>query len=178
MCYKNKKDVWKPIVRIALLCGVILLCINRNLLFSVNDTTISTIFSIIAGLIGIVSILGIYVNIAKVFSIYEKRNRTMIDRRKLEGEVKTIEEVLSLLEKNDIIEILITTDTELIVFGTSSNSKQSDSFFFDKQFYFQEYENVSVEFIENRLKDVSDNGCVKVVSIDGVPVCPPKKTGK
>ena len=80
----------------------------------------------------------------------------------------SVDKIVSLAEENDIIEFMIIADDKKIKMGASSDCENNSFTFFDKRYYIgkQEYENID-EFRE-RVQEISDNGTIKVVSIDGV----------
>ena len=81
----------------------------------------------------------------------------------------SVDKIVSLAEENDIIEFMIAADEKKIKIGASSDYEYNK--FFDKRYYIgkQEYEHID-EFRE-KVQELSDNGEIKVVLIDG---CSPK----
>ena len=169
---KTKKDsVWPPIIRIILFCAVIILSGFGKDILRIDSKIWNTILGIAAGIIVSLSILGIYLDIVRLLTIHEKKkkNSMAINEKKAEGEAKSIEEVISLLESNDIIEIHIkSNDESIIVLGASSDCPVDSSTFFDKQFYMDDQEDVPISIIKVKLNEASRDGCVSVVSIDGI----------
>lgn len=105
--------------------------------------------------------------LAEMIFVYENKETEKKLKRKKAYDMP-VDKIVSLSEENDIIEFMIVTDDKRIKIGASSDCENNGFTFFDKRYYIgkQEYENIA-EFRE-RVQEISDNGTIKVVSIDGV----------
>ncbi len=103
--------------------------------------------------------------LAEMILVYENKETEKKLKRKKTYDMP-VDKIVSLSEENDIIEFMIIADDKKIKMGASSDYEYNK--FFDKRFYIgkQEYENID-EF-RDRVQEISDNGTIKVVSIDGV----------
>ena len=86
------------------------------------------------------------------------------------GKTFKMEYVISLVEKNDIVEIEIKTQGQVIRIGASSDCKQGSSVFFDKRFYIGEEEYETLDLFEKALSHYAANGELRVITIDGIKV--------
>ena len=170
MKVKRREGIFVSILRILFLCSVIVLCIVRKSIIQITSAVMSSILGFVAGTIVSFSILGIYKELARIILLYDKRKKERINNSisKSEGEDKTIEDILSMLIKNDIIEIWIRSDAGITVLGASSDSNSNASSFFGKRFYLDDQEDVSIDFLEKKMNEIAHNGYLKVISIDDV----------
>lgn len=80
----------------------------------------------------------------------------------------SFDELVNLVEKSDIIEIEIFVNNNLIEIGSSSNSNNYDSKFFDKLYYIDKNEFVDINDFKVSLIPYSKNGKISVTAIDGI----------
>lgn len=80
----------------------------------------------------------------------------------------TIDEIASLAESNDIIEIKIVFKNKGVMIGSTSDSKYSSSKFFDKQYFIEDEMFEEIEDFKSALLPYTINGQVSVISIDGI----------
>ena len=100
----------------------------------------------------------------------ERRTKANIDAKVVAeyGKYCSVDYILSLLESNDIIDILIISNNQLIRLGASADSRPGSSKFFDKNFYINDRDNVTIEDLKETINTYSVNGKVCVVAIDDV----------
>lgn len=161
-----------PIVKIIVFLSLIVLGINRNQICQIHysSSTLEEIISILFGAAGVASIFCIYIAVAEI--IYTSENRENMTKlsamQSAKGKLYPINTIVSLINRNDIIEIRIAFQGEAIVIGASSDCKAGSTRFYDKHFYIgkQEYEKID-DFVL-ALPSYSENEGIFVLSIDGV----------
>ena len=131
------KSYLLPIVKIVMLIILIVIMIFRKKLIPIKNEFVDIILSIVCFILLIISILSLYCSVAEIFYVYENRNNLKLS---FQGEIsigklKTVEDIIFLLEQNDIIEIEIRSNDDIIKIGASSDFKQSNGVFFDKKYY-------------------------------------------
>ena len=154
-----------PIIKILFFAVFWCMLTLRGYVFN-YDTTVKKIidYVIVSGFIPLVGICSI-IAFAEMILVYENKETEKKLKRKKAYDMP-VDKIVSLAEENDIIEFMIAADDKKIKIGASSDYEYNK--FFDKRFYIekQEYENID-EFRE-KVQEFSDNGTIKVVSIDGV----------
>ena len=90
----------------------------------------------------------------------------------------SLEEIVSLVEKNDIIEIEIKTETDIVKIGSRSDCKAGSSKFFDKKFYIKDIEYDDLKTFIDEIKIYAKDGYINVIFIDGIQVVKKKKTNQ
>jgi hypothetical protein len=137
----------------------------------INNSFWNFIIAIASFLIGMLSILCIYVSIGEMILLNERKNKDKINIEKAmkNGKYYSVDYVLSLLEKNDIIDMLILSKDQIIKLGASSDCNPGSSSFFDKEYYVNDKNNVTVEELNEMINFYSTDSKVFVVAIDGVP---------
>ena len=81
-----------------------------------------------------------------------------------------IDDVLSQIESNDIIEYQILADDRAILIGASSDNRYGSDKFFDKKYYCDKQEFDTIDELSNALSKYLFDDCLKVMSIDGIKV--------
>lgn len=160
-----------PILKIVSCVAIILLLIFRNRFIHVEQPNWKLIVGGASVIVGYVCIMCVYISLAEILVVYEKRLENQKSKNK-ECKWFPVDKVVSLASQNDIIEIQIVSGSSCIKVGSSSNLKPGDSVFFDKRYYIgnQEFEK-SDQFHEELLK-YSDDEEIPVITIDGVsPEC-------
>lgn len=80
----------------------------------------------------------------------------------------SIEEILSLLVTNDIIEIWIVSNNKIIEIGSSSDCREGSAQFFDKHYYVNEKEFTNIDQLRTEILPYFVDEKVKAISIDGI----------
>ncbi len=173
---KALKSYLIPAVKIIICVAIILLSIYRNKLYIFLDIKLEGFFEIFEKIvfliIGIVSIWTIYMSMIKIYYIHEDRKK-MIEKdnaKFLKGKTYSLNEIVLLLEKNDIIEIKIKAGEKIFEIGSSSDCKAGSNNFFDKRFYMENVEYKNLDTVIDELKGYAENGYITVISIDEVTV--------
>lgn len=171
-CNENLKSYTYPIVKILICVVIILIIINSNKFIPVNENNvlIESFIRIISVGFVISSIMCIYISASEMILIHENRFKKNISLRSGVQNSKeySFDELVNLVEKSDIIEIEIFVNNNLIEIGSSSNSNNYDSKFFDKLYYIDKNEFVDINDFKVSLIPYSKNGKISVTAIDGI----------
>ena len=81
-----------------------------------------------------------------------------------------IDDVLSQIESNDIIEYQILADDRAILIGASSDNRYGSDKFFDKKYYCDKQEFDTIDELSNALSKYLFDDCLQVMAIDGIKV--------
>ena len=172
-CNERIKTYKFPIFKIVLSVIIVALLIFRGHIFSleIDNTFLNITERVGCALLGMYFILCICVSCAEILLLHERRQKENINVENATQRAKTyeIEQVLSLLESNDIIEIIILSNKKAIELGASSDSINGKSALFDKKYYIGNEKDVTLPSIRKKLAcDYSVDGKISVLSIDGV----------
>lgn len=166
-----------PILKICVCSLVMLLLIAifpvRKALSSFWDDAIG----VLSALVGFLCIFCIALSFCEIISVSENREIEKLDKKTALAKSKTflLDDVLSLLKSNDIIDILIFSNEQFIKIGSSSESVRGSSRFFNKRYYLGDEEFESFEDFSEILRSHSQNDSLCVVTIDGLPVTKKKR---
>ena len=162
------KNYTYPTIKIILCLVVILVFMNRNRLFSLEDKRWAIVSTILALIVGVGCIFCIYIAIAEITELHDRR----VDNKGIVGEVVikryTTENLIKLIEKEDILEVEIKVQEEMIKIGCTSDNKWSTNEFFDKVYYCDDAEYENIEAFREVLNAYEIDGMLEVVSIDGI----------
>ncbi len=166
------KSYTYPVVKTAIACAIISICLFRNQIIQINSEPMSTVIAIICGILAVLCILCIYVSVAEMFHAHENRTAK---RSKLAGACTlnakdyTVNKIVALAEKNEIIEIEVICKGKIVKIGASSDCKSSDSKFFDKLYYIDDANFATIGEFETALIPLCECGTVlSVIYIDGI----------
>ena len=111
-----------------------------------------------------------YISVSEIILIHEKREKVKIDLNHALKYSKefSIEEILSLLVANDIIEIWIVSNNKIIEIGSSSDCREGSAQFFDKRYYVNDNEFTNIDQLRTEILPYFVDEKVKVISIDGI----------
>lgn len=151
------------IICFAILCSVVWL----NILFKAEDKWIIYFISIVVGaLCGI----GIFVCVPLLLTNADNRKNIKLkynDINERDCELKAFDDLIDLIDKCDIVDIIILSES-ITKIGATSNCNYGSSRFYDKRFYIDEEEWSDISEFSDRLKSICTDGQVCVYSIDGV----------
>ena len=172
-CDENITSYKIPILKI-ISCSflIALLLIGRIYFFRIDNLFVDSIVGIACALIIILCVLCIYISSGEMLLLHERRVYSTADIKKLISKSKNypIAIVLSLLEENDIIEFSIVWENQIVTFGVASDSQNGSSRFFDKTYYFNNFNDcIPIEEFKDKLNSYSLNGELCVIAIDGMP---------
>lgn len=170
-CGESIKLYIFPILKIIFFSLLIVLLINRNYLVRINSYFWNTVFSIVCFIIVILLSLCIYLAVGEIILLSERRAKANMDTETIISYCKyfSVDHVLSLIELNDIIEISIISNNRIIKIGASSDCCPGSSEFFNKSYFINDMDNVTIEYLCETINNFSVNGKVCVVAIDDEP---------
>ena len=116
---------------------LIFLLIYRGQIVHIDNKIVDAVIGVLCAIVGIGCIFCLYISICEIIEVNDKRkikNTAAYDAIE-KCKVCAIEEVVSLVNSNDIIEIRIVSKGKIFEIGSSSDCKNGSSKFFDKHFY-------------------------------------------
>lgn len=171
-CNENLGSYTYSIAKILICVVIIIVVINSNRFIPIDLTKFFTELFIRIISVGFVisSIMCIYISASEMILIHENRTKNNILLRSgVPGSKEySIDEIIYLVEKNDIIEIEIFVNSNLVEIGSCSNCEKYDSQFYDKFYYFDKCEFVDINNFKSSLSLCSVNGKIWVNAIDGI----------
>ena len=157
-----------PAIKISLCLVVILVLMNRNRLFSLEDKRGAIATTVLALVLAMGCVFCIYIAIAEIVELHDRR----VDNQGIVGEVVIkqypTENLMKLIEKEDILEVEIKVQEEIVKIGCKSDNKWSTNDFFDKVYYCDDAEYETIEAFREVLNAYEIDGMLEVVSIDGI----------
>ena len=159
-------SVTYPIVKMIIALLVIVLAFVISMHFTISAIWVVFLIRLICVVALFASVLRIYISIGELIIVHENKKGSMAQL----GKTFKMEYVISLVEKNDIVEIEIKTQGQVIRIGASSDCKQGSSVFFDKKYYIGDDEYETLELFEKALPHYAANGELRVITIDGIKV--------
>lgn len=170
-CDESITSYTRPIFKIICCCILIVLLINR---WDFNNSYINVFLTVVGFVVMILAILRIYLSFAEMLLLHERRTEAKIGINKAMkySEEYTVENIISILGKNDIVDILILVKNQIIKLESSSENFPESSEFINKKYSIDEHF-VELEEIKEKLTAFTVNDKICVISIDGLP---PSKT--
>lgn len=98
----------------------------------------------------------IIVSVTELCEVCEEKKQ--LNNKKSVGKMFTIDEIINILTREDIIEFKQKKDGKLIKFGVSSDFDKTKSTFYDKRYYIQNKEYFDIYDMKKRLLELSDDG--------------------
>lgn len=170
-CNEHLQSYMFPIVKIILSALLIIFLINRKHFFLIQHPVWRIVVGVICVQIMILATLCIYISVAEMIMIGERRSEIRADHAATISSSKDfhISDIVQMLEENDIIEIAIIAKGEVIRLGASSDCRPCDAHFFDKSYYIGDKTDIGIEEMRQELRDRADNDMVHVLTIDDIP---------
>ena len=170
-CNEHLQSYMFPIVKIILGALLIIFLINRKHFFLIQHPVWRIVVGVICVQIMILATLCIYISVAEMIMIGERRSESRADHAATISSSKDyhISDIVQMLEENDIIEIAIIAKGEVIRLGASSDCRPCDAHFFDKSYYIGDKTDIGIEEMRQELRDRADNDMVHVLTIDDIP---------
>lgn len=162
----NSTNYAPPIIKLSICVIVILICMFRKTIFNCDIKPLSTIISVISFVLTIVCVIVAYISCCEIYATFENIHENDVEDSQT-FELIHIDDILSQIDNNDIIEYQILTNNGLIMVGSSSDNRYGSSKFFDKKFYCDKQEFDSLDELKNELLKISIDSQLKVISIDG-----------
>lgn len=167
---EDLKSYTYPIVKLLICILLIVLIICRGQIIHTDSVTVETIIGVLCTTVAILCIYCVYISVYEIFQIHENRSdiSAISNYAIIDSSTYTIDDVVNIVKANDIIEIQIIVNDRIDVIGSSSNCKVGSSKFFDKRYFIDENEFISVQDFKDSLLSYSDNGKLSVILIDGI----------
>ena len=163
-CDSKQRSYSYSIIRLIICVVIIFLLIGS---FYVNLINEQVLFRILRTIIGGIAILGIYISIAELIYVRENLEMYKLDLQSKKAKPFAIDDILSLLINNDIVEIDAIYNDKLFKFGASSNCKQRDTKFYDKEYYVNDKSFKSIVSFQEELIKYSMDNKIYILAIDG-----------
>lgn len=168
-CSEKIRSYTYPVIKIVLCVLLIIFLVNRNHFFVIHSSVWEIVVRIICFQIVILTVLCIYTSAAEMVLLHERRTAAAASALP-EGRDYRIDELVSVLESNDILEITAAADGKVIRFGASSDCRSGDARFFDKSYYIDDKADIGIGEVKQALKHCTDNDLIHVLTIDDIPV--------
>lgn len=170
-CNEHLQSYTIPIIKIILCTLLIIFLINRNHFYLIQHPVWKIVEGVICVQIMILAILCIYISVAEMILLSERRSENNADHIAVLSSCRDyrIDDVVQLLETNDIIEIAIIAKGKVVRLGASSDCHPGDAHFFDKSYYIDSKTEIDIKGIREELKNYADNGVIHVLTIDDIP---------
>lgn len=169
-CDENQKSYVYSILKILVCVILIIITVNRKRFIQCENLFSDIIIGVVSVLVVVASLLCIYTSVAEMILIHENKEHNKKDMvySITNSTEYHVNDIVSLLVSNDIIDIEIVLNDGIINIGSASDCHVSDSQFFDKVYYFNDEEFTSLDDFRVKLISISPNGYIKVVAIDGI----------
>ena len=170
-CDTSIKSYTYPIVKLVLSSLLIVVLIERGHFYTINSPFWKVVEGALVVAVLVLSVLCIYISLCEVLLLYERNKKEKKDLEKAMARSKnlSVSYILSLLEDNDIVEILIAYEQRIIAVMASSDSRHGSSKFFDKQYAIDDEEYLEFATFKEALLPYAIDGAFCVIEIDGVP---------
>ena len=111
---------------------------------------------------------------AELILVHDNRSKAKsVSNKEREGSRKySVDAILSLVSRNDSMEIQILSKGKRVEIGSSSECEANDSKPYDKRYYIEKREFESLDAFRNAGLPYSDKSQITILSIDGIS---PKK---
>jgi len=159
-----------PLLKIIVCLFMYPVLLFRNHIFHITNKWLNLAFTIVSVILVIGGVLCLYISVFEIFETYSNRKESKKGRRISPSKKLSIEEIVDIARRDDIVEIEIVCDGAIVKIGASSDAKPSKYVFFDKRYYIGVQEYDTIEAFQERMVDLQNNGYIDVLSIDGVPV--------
>ena len=157
-----------PIIKVVTSLLIITACMFRGSIFHVENKLLIFIFSFAAVALVISCVLIVYISCCEIFATFENTHESVIAKGTYN--LMHIDDVLSQIESNDIIEYQILADDRAILIGASSDNRYGSDKFFDKKYYCDKQEFDTIDELSNALSKYLFDDCLQVMAIDGIKV--------
>ena len=164
----NSTSYTIPIIKLVISVVIITACVFRNSIFHIENKLLGIIFSSVAFVFTIICVVIAYISCCEIYATFENTHESVIANEKYS--LIHIDDILSQIDSNDIIEYQILTDSGTILIGASSDNRYGSNKFFDKKYYCDKQEFDSIDELSNALSKYLVNDYLQVLSIDGIRV--------
>lgn len=164
----NLTNYMYPISKIIISVLIVLFSIFRKRLFVIDSKPLNIFVTLICFVFTMVSILSFYISISELFYVCRNRKAEHTDVKSLATVPFDFDRINSLVKDNDIIEFEIIANEKMLRVGASSDCEVNSLVFFDKRFYIEKEEYLTIEEFEEALSRYMSDGKINVVTVDGV----------
>lgn len=155
-----------PISKILVSLILILVCINRNKLISTSKRY-AFIIALLCLVVVLASAMCIYISIGELGHTYANRKNAKGLSGVLELKYASVDQISDILEDNSIIEIEILKDNAIVKVGSSAECKFSSAEFYNKRFYLNDVEFITIEEFQSAFVQFMQDEEVCIFSVDG-----------
>jgi hypothetical protein len=163
-CDSTQKSYSYSIIRLIICVVIILLVIGSIGIDLINNVVW---FRVLRTIILCIAILCIYISLAEIIYVRENLKVSKFDLRGKKTEPFDIDDTISLLKNNDIIEIEAIYNNNLFKFGSSSDCKQRDAKFYDKEYYINNKSFKTIDSLKKELVKYCKDKKIFILTIDG-----------
>ncbi len=159
-----------PLVKILVSLALIVFLTNRNSFFRIEKGFWNYIVTGISFCIACASLLCMRLAGAELILVHDNRSKAKsVSAKEREGSRKySVDAILSLVSRNDSMEIQILSEGKRVEIGSSSECEAYDSKPYDKRYYIEKREFESLDAFRNAVLPYSDKGQITILSIDGI----------
>lgn len=163
-CDSKQKSYLYSSIRLIVCVVIILLLIGS---FYVDFMNMQVLFRILRTIILGIAILCIYISLVEIIYVRENLKASKFDLQGKKTEPFDIDDIISLLKNNDIIEIEAIYNNNLFKFGSSSECKQRDAKFYDKEYYIDNKSFKTIGSFKEELVKYCKDKKIFILTIDG-----------
>ena len=168
-CDSNQKSYLYSSIRLVICVGIILLLIGS---FYVDFINKQVLFRLLRTIIVGIAILCIYISLAEIIYVRENLKASKFDLQGKKTESFDIDDIICLLKNNDIIEIEAIHNNNLFKLGSSSECKQRNAKFYDKEYYIDNKSFKTIGSFKEELVKYCKDKKIFILTIDGNCVHP------
>ena len=168
-CDSKQKSYLYSSIRLIVCVVIILLVIGSIYVDLIND---QVFLRILRTIILVIAILCIYISIAEIIYVRENLEISKLDLQSKKAKPFDIDDIISLLINNDIIEIYAIYKNNVFKFGSSSECKQRDAKFYDKEYYIDNKSFKTIGSFKEELVKYCKDKKIFILTIDGNCVHP------
>ena len=170
--YDNLTSYTYTLTKIFACFALWFLAINRDHWILISFKPINVILRAVIIILSLLAVYVFYISVAELYATWENRQAEKQSKVYSSKQCKSFskERLLKYLNDNDIIEFEIINNQGFITIGTSSNSKNGSSEFYDKLYYINDNEYTTVEQFSTELDSYGTNGNFLVLTLDGVDI--------
>lgn len=163
-CDSNQKSYLYSSIRLVVCVVIILLLIGS---FYVDFINKQVLFRLLRTIIVGIAILCIYISLAEIIYVRENLKASKFNLQGKKTEPFDIEDIISLLKNNNIIEIEAIYNNNLFKFGSSSECKQRDAKFYDKEYFIDNKSFKTIGSFKEELVKYCKDEKIFILTIDG-----------
>ena len=156
-----------PISKIIACLSIVCFSIFRDHFIQLTKRWADIAFSVFCFQVSILSILCFYISVGELFYVYA--NRKTAKSITVKTVPHSIETVIEVVFKNDIVEIEALSEGKIIKMGACADCEKNGFAFKDKAYYLMDTEYPTIELFQKALVDRFPEGIVPLFKIDGLP---------